>query len=1052
MGSSEKAKQIISDLNGVIFRNPTKATDDPYVGWETADEYLSGNVREKVKIAKLQAEKNPDYEVNVSSLQVVLPKDLSASEISVQLGATWLSPETIQNFMFELLSTPRYLQWDDIKVKYSNLTSLWNVEGKSQDRNNINAYNTYGTKRIGAYKIIEDTLNLKDVRVFDTTTDADGKKISVLNKKETDIAQAKQNVIKSKFADWIWSDPERRDKLTRLYNDKFNSVRPREYDGSHINFVGMHPEIELREHQINAVARIIYGGNTLLAHEVGAGKTFEMVAAAMELKRLGLCDKSLLVVPNHITEQFGAEFLQLYPAANILVATKKDFETKNRKKFCARISTGDYDAVIIGHTQFEKIPMSIERQRKILENQLNEIVEGIAELKHNRGERFSVKQLEKTKKSISIKLEKLNNQDRKDDNVTFENLGIDRLFVDEAHYYKNLFLYTKMNNVGGIAQTEAQKSADLFMKCRYMDEIKGGKGIIFATGTPISNSMVELYTMQRYLQYNTLVRHGLQHFDAWASMFGEKATAIELAPEGTGYRQKTRFCKFHNLPELMSMFKETADIQTADMLDLPVPKANYHNISVKASEMQKEIVAELSERADKVRNRMVDPSVDNMLKITNDGRKLALDQRLINSMLSDSEESKTSVCADNIYNVWKDTEKDKSAQLVFCDLSTPKDDGSFNVYDDVRNKLIAKGIPESEIAFIHNAKSDVQKKEVFAKTRQGTIRILFGSTPKMGAGTNCQDRLKALHDLDCPWRPSDLQQRSGRIVRQGNSNPEVDIFRYVTENTFDAYLYQLVENKQKFIAQVMTSKTPARSIDDVDETALSYAELKALAAGNPLIKEKMDLDIEVAKLQMLKQNHLSQKYEIEDKLTKTFPAEQKRLEEIIDGYTKDIATTAENTPQSKDDFSMKIGDVLYTKKADAGKAILAECNKMKSPDPIIIGSYMGFEMQLMFSEQEYKIGLKNIMRHMVTLGTDTHGNIQRIDNVLEGLPTKLDASKQLLGTLKTQIADAKSQVDIPFSKEQEFTEKSARLVELGALLSDDNGGKIKPPKNKEMER
>lgn len=838
--SGKSENEIFEDLKGVIFLNPLYEYGNSYEPkYLMADEYLSGNVREKLRITKNSAELYPeDYKVNVEALQKVQPKDLTASEISVRLGATWLPPDDVQEFIFHLLETPRYAQWN-IKVHFSPFTSEWNIEGKSYDKGNVRAYNTYGTSRINAYKIIEETLNLKDVRIFDYIEDDEGKKKAVLNKKETAIAQSKQEMIKQEFQDWIWSDPERRERLCKSYNEKFNSVRPREYDGSHIIFNGMNPEIELREHQKNAVAHILYGGNTLLAHAVGAGKTFEMVAAAQESKRLGLCNKSLFVVPNHLTEQWAAEYLQLYPAANILVATKKDFETKNRKKFCGRIATGDYDAVIIGHSQFEKIPMSIERQRAILEQQLEEITGGIAELKRNRGENFSIKQLEKSKKSIRQKLDKLNDQTKKDDVVTFEELGVDRLFVDESHYYKNLYLYTKMRNVGGIAQTEAQKSSDLFMKCRYLDEITGGRGTVFATGTPISNSMVELYTIQRYLQYSTLVKNGLQHFDAWASTFGETITAVELTPEGTGYRAKTRFAKFYNLPELMAMFKEIADIKTADMLNLPVPEAKYHNIAVKPSEMQKEMVASLAERAEQVRGGGVDSSVDNMLKITNDGRKLALDQRMLNDMLPDFEGSKINACVDNIYRIWKENADKKSAQLVFCDLSTPKNDGTFSVYNDIRKKLIERGIPESEVKFIHEADTDMKKKELFQKTRKGEVRVLLGSTQKMGAGTNVQDKLIALHDVDCPWRPSDLEQRSGRIVRQGNENPQVDIYRYVTEQTFDAYLYQLVEGKQKFASQIMTSKSPVRSAEDIDETALSYAEIKMLATGNPYIKEKM---------------------------------------------------------------------------------------------------------------------------------------------------------------------------------------------------------------------
>lgn len=1037
-GKSED--DIVNELEGIIFRNPEKYGENGEAYYETADEYLSGNVREKLRIAKQFAKLHPDiYTVNIKALESVQPADLSASEVSVRLGATWIPPEVIKQFMFELLDTPRYYQWN-IKVHFSQYTAQWNIEGKSVDRLNIKATNTYGTSRINAYKIIEDTLNLKDVRIFDTVEDGDGNKKQVLNKKETAIAQVKQELVKTEFAEWVWIDPERRESLTRLYNEKFNSIRPREYDGSHLNFAGMNPEITLRPHQVNAVARILYGGNTLLAHEVGAGKTFTMTAAAMESKRLGLCQKSLFVVPNHLTEQWASEFLQLYPSANILVATKKDFETKNRKKFCGRIATGDYDAVIIGHTQFEKIPISIERQRAILQQQLDEIIDGIADLKRNRGERFSIKQLEKTKKSVQLKIEKLNDQSRKDDVVTFEELGVDRLFVDESHYYKNLYLYTKMRNVGGIAQTEAQKSSDLFMKCRYLDEITGGRGIVFATGTPISNSMVELYTNQRYLQYNTLVKNELQHFDAWASTFGETVTAIELAPEGTGYRAKTRFAKFYNLPELMTMFKEVADIQTADMLKLPVPKANYHNISVKPSEMQKEIVAQLSERADRVRNKMVDSSIDNMLKITNDGRKLALDQRLMNEILPDEPNSKVSVCAENVYAMWEKTKQDSLTQLVFCDLSTPHGDGSFNVYDDIKNKLIAKGIPESEIAFIHDANNENKKKELFAKVRKGQVRILLGSTQKMGAGTNVQDRLIAIHDLDCPWRPADLQQRAGRIVRQGNQNPEVEIYRYVTENTFDAYLYQLVENKQRFIGQIMTSKSPVRSAEDIDETALSYAEIKALATGNPYIKEKMDLDIAVSKLKLLKANYLSQKYALEDSICKTFPQQIKVNEERIAGYKKDIAHLAENTKPIDNGFCpMKINGITYKEKAEAGKAILEACKAMTNPEPIPLGEYRGFSMSLSFDSfsREYRITLRNALTHTVSLGTDVHGNITRIDNVLESFEIKLKACEERLENIKNQLESAKIEVQKSFPHELELKEKSTRLDELNIMLNMD---------------
>ena len=891
-------QELFEDLKGVIFLNPMHISEeDGKPKYLPADEYLSGNVREKLRWAKRSAELYPeDYGENVRALEAVQPVDLTASEISVRLGATWLPPETIEEFMFELFSTPRYCQWN-IHVHYAQYTGEWNVEGKSYDRSNVKAHNTYGTGRVNGYKIMEETLNLRDVRIFDYIEDGNGRKTAVLNKKETAIAQGKQELIKQAFADWIWSDPERREQLTKLYNEKFNSIRPREYDGSHLNFVGINPEITLRPHQVNAIAHILYGGNTLLAHVVGAGKTFEMVAAAQESKRLGLCQKSLFVVPNHLTEQWASEYLQLYPSANILVATKKDFETKNRKKFCGRIATGDYDAVIIGHSQFEKIPMSLERQRAILQQQLDEVLDGISELKKNRGDNFSIKQLERTKKTVKQKLDKLNDQSRKDDVVTFEELGVDRIFIDEAHYYKNLAAFTKMRNVGNISQTEAMKSSDLYMKCRYLDELTGGRGVVFATGTPISNSMVEMYTMQKYLQYGALRRNDLLHFDAWASTFGETVTAIELSPEGTGYRAKTRFAKFYNLPELMAMFKETADIQTADMLKLPVPEAHYHSVVLKPSETQKEMVASLSERAERVRNKMVDSSVDNMLLITNDGRKLALDQRLMNDMLPDSETSKVGACAENVFDIWQRTTDRSSTQMVFCDLSTPHGDGKFNVYDDLRNKLIAKGVPAEEIAYIHTANSEAQKKELFGKVRSGQVRVLIGSTQKMGAGTNVQTKLAALHHLDCPWRPSDLQQREGRIIRQGNENKEVDIYTYVTENTFDSYLYQLVESKQKFIGQIMTSKSPVRSAEDIDETALSYAEIKALCAGNPHIKEKMDLDIDVSRLKLLKANHLSQRYSLEDQILKEFPQKIKSLEQRIEGYKADIDQRKRNTEQ-----------------------------------------------------------------------------------------------------------------------------------------------------------
>jgi len=1039
--SGKSEEELFSDLKGVIFLNPLYEYGNSYEPkYLMADEYLSGNVREKLATAKRSATLYPeDYTVNVQALEKVQPKDLTASEISVRLGATWIPPEIFQQFMFEFLDTPRYAQWN-IKVHYSQFTGEWNIEGKSYDRSNVKAYSTYGTSRINAYKIIEETLNLKDVRIFDYIEDDEGKKKAVLNKKETAIAQAKQELIKQGFQDWIWADPTRREKLTKMYNEKFNSIRPREYDGSHIVFNGMNPEIELREHQKNAVAHILYGGNTLLAHAVGAGKTFEMVAAAMESKRLGLCNKSLFVVPNHLTEQWAAEFLQLYPAANILVATKRDFETKNRKKFCGRIATGDYDAVIIGHSQFEKIPMSIERQRAILEQQLEELTDGIMDLKRNRGENFSIKQLEKSKKSVKQKLEKLNDQSRKDDVVTFEELGVDRLFIDESHYYKNLYLYTKMRNVGGIAQTEAQKSSDLFMKCRYLDELTGGRGTVFATGTPISNSMVELYTIQRYLQYNTLVKNNLQHFDSWASTFGETVTAVELTPEGTGYRAKTRFAKFYNLPELMAMFKEVADIKTADMLELPVPEAHFHNVAVKPSEMQKEMVASLAERAEKVRGGGVDSSVDNMLKITNDGRKLALDQRMLNDMLPDFEGSKINACVDNIYRIWEETADKKSAQLVFCDLSTPKNDGTFSVYNDIRMKLIERGVPESEVRFIHEADTDVKKKELFQKTRKGEVRVLLGSTQKMGAGTNVQDRLIALHDVDCPWRPSDLEQRSGRIIRQGNSNPDVDIYRYVTEQTFDAYLYQLVEGKQKFASQIMTSKSPVRSAEDIDETALSYAEIKMLATGNPYIKEKMDLDIQVQKLKLLKSNFLSERYALEDKIIKYYPQRITALENRIEGLKQDVETAKQHPKPTDDRFvGMEVKGVFYSEKADAGKAIIEACKQMNSPDPIPLGKYRGFETELLFNtaERNYEVRLKGATSRNVPLGDDAHGNIIRLDNGIERFAESLSLAENDLENTKNQLETAKKEVQKPFIGEEELKTKLARLDELNILLNMD---------------
>lgn len=1034
-------QEIYEELKGVIFLNPMygygNSTERKYL---MADEYLSGNVREKLAWAKKSAEVYPDdYNINVEALEKVQPKDLTASEIFVQLGTTWLPEEIAQQFMYEFLDTPRYAQWN-IKIHYSKLTGEWNVEGKSYDRGNLKAYNTYGTKRVNAYKIIEDTLNMKDVRVFDYIEDDEGKKKAVLNKKETAIAQSKQELIKQGFQDWVWRDPARREKLVRLYNDKFNSIRPREYDGSHITFSGMNPEIELREHQKNAVAHILYGGNTLLAHAVGAGKTFEMTAAAMESKRLGLCNKSLFVVPNHLTEQWAAEFLQLYPAANILVATKKDFEMKNRKRFCGRIATGDYDAVIIGHSQFEKIPISIERQRAVLQQQLDDIIEGIADIKRNRGDRFSVKQLEKTKKSLQTKLEKLNDQSRKDDVVTFEELGIDRLFIDESHYYKNLYLYTKMRNVGGIAQTEAQKSSDLFMKCRYLDEITGGRGVVFATGTPISNSMVELYTIQRYLQYRTLQEHDLQHFDAWASMFGETVTAVELTPEGAGYRAKTRFAKFNNLPELMAMFKQVADIKTADMLDLPVPEVEYHNIAVKPSQVQKEMVASLGERAEKIRGGNVDSSVDNMLKVTNDGRKLALDQRMMNPMLPDEEGSKVNACVNEVYHIWEENSDKKLTQLLFCDLSTPKGAGEFSVYTDIRQKLIERGIPESEIKFIHEADTETKKQELFKKVRRGEVRILMGSTQKMGAGTNVQNKIIASHDLDCPWRPADLEQRAGRTVRQGNENPKVGLYRYVTEGTFDAYCWQLVEGKQKFASQIMTSKSPVRSCEDVDATALSYAEIKMLAADNPHIKEKMDLDIQVQKLRLLKSNYLSEKYELEDKIIKYYPTTIARTKETIAGLEKDISLAKEHPKPLDDTFvGIEVKGVSYSEKAEGGQKIIDACKEMTSPDPVPLGKYRGFALELSFDtfEKAYQVKIKGSLSRSVSLGTDAIGNITRIDNAIEKIPERLEAKSRELSTLEQQFATAKAEVEKPFDKEEELTEKTNRLNVLNGLLNVD---------------
>ena len=1045
---------LVSELHGVMFRLPASLHTEENPVYVTADEYLSGNVRQKLREAQLAARTHAQFQVNVDALTAVQPTDLTPSEISVRLGATWLPPQDVTAFLFELFDTPNYAHWN-IKVHYSELTGAWNIEGKNYDRTSIKANSTYGTSRINGYKIVEETLNLKDVRIFDYVEDEFGKRTAVLNKKETAIAQAKQQLIKQAFEDWIWKDPERRERLSKLYNETFNAIRPREYDGSHLNFVGMNPEITLRQHQVNAIAHILYGGNTLLAHVVGGGKTFEIVAAAQESKRLGLCSKSLIAVPNHLTEQWASEYLQLYPSANILVATKKDFEPKNRKKFCGRIATGDYDAIIIGHSQLEKIPMSLERQRAILEEQLQEIVDGIGELKRSRGDNFSIKQMERTRKILKTKLDKLNDQSRKDDVVTFEELGVDRLFVDEAHQFKNLAAYTKMRNVGGISQTEAQKSSDLYMKCRYLDELTGGRGVIFATGTPISNSMVELYTMQKYLQHDRLQKHNLLHFDAWASTFGETVTAIELAPEGSGYRAKTRFAKFYNLPELMSLFREVADIQTSDMLKLPVPKANYHHVVLKPSEQQQEMVSGLSERAERVRNKMVDSSVDNMLLITNDGRKLALDQRLLNPLLPDSETGKVRACADNIYSIWLQTADQKATQLAFCDLSTPKSDGSFNVYDDLRDKLIAKGIPAEEIAYIHNANTEQQKKELFSKVCSGTVRVLLGSTAKMGAGTNVQRKLIALHHLDCPWRPADLQQREGRIIRQGNEHKEVEIYTYVTENTFDSYLFQLVESKQKFIGQIMTSKSPVRSAEDIDETALSYAEIKALCTGNPHIKEKMDLDIDVGRLKLLKANHLSQKYSLEDQILKDFPHKIATLEQRIAGYRQDMEHLAEKTNPNPDGFSpMVIHKQEFVDKKAAGNAILEECMAMTNPDPVTIGSYRGFELVLSFDRfnREYQLTLCHALRHTVKLGTDLYGNIQRIDHVLDGFETRLNECTATLEHTKVQLEHAKVEVQKPFAQEEELTLKSARLDKLNALLNlDHKENELPDPSTDELE-
>lgn len=1032
-------EEIINSLEGVIFKVPDYENTN---NWVTADEYLSGNVREKLKVAEQFAKEDSSFNINVEKLKEVIPKDLTASEIGIKLGSTWIPPEIIRKFIFELLDTPSYNRWD-IHVKYSNITAEWYIDGKSNDRNNVKAYTTYGTSRINAYKIIEQTLNLKDVKIFDTFIDDEGRKQRVLNRKETAIACSKQDAIKEAFLNWVWEDPERRNHLVRLYNDKFNCIRPREYDGSHIGFVGMNPEIKLRTHQLNAVAHVLYGNNTLLAHEVGAGKTFEMVAAAMESKRLGLCNKSLFVVPNHIIEQFASEFLQLYPSANILVATKKDFETKNRKKFCSRIATGEFDAVIIGHSQFERIPMSIERQIALLEEQISDITKGIASEKSNRGENYTIKQMEKTRKSLETRLEKLHKEERKDDVVTFEELGVDKLFVDEAHNYKNLFLYTKMRNVGGIAQTEAQKSSDLFMKCRYLDEITGGKGSVFATGTPVSNSMAELYTMQRYLQYSGLKENSLEHFDNWASTFGETVTAIELAPEGTGYRAKTRFAKFHNLPELMSMFKEVADIQTAETLNLPTPEFENINVVVKPSEIQQEMVKALGERAEKIRSGTVDATEDNMLKITNEGRKLALDQRLMNPLLPDSESSKVNSCVENVYRIWNENSDKKSTQLVFCDLSTPKDLKGYekeeftDVYNELKKKLIQKGIPPDEIAFIHEADNEVKKKELFSKVRKGQVRVLMGSTQKMGAGTNVQDKLIATHHLDCAWKPSDLTQRNGRMIRQGNENKKVYVYSYVTEKTFDSYMYQLVEQKQKFISQIMTSKTPARTMEDIDDKALTYGEIKALATGNPKILEKTSLDTDVAKLKLLKQDFMNQKYSLQDKIIKYFPEEIARLNNKIGAMEEDTIKLQEYTKPNADGFSpMKINGMIYTEKQEAGKRLLQSINDLKSMETREIGEYRGFTMEISFDSitRNVRLKLKNKFSYSIDLGVDSLGNITRINNCLENIAKDIPHERDLLDNTYFQLENAKQESQKEFPKEQELQEKLRKLEEINAEL------------------
>ena len=1039
LGTPGEYGRITTELSGVIFKDPAADPTDPEAGWQMADEYLSGDVRAKLRMAQFAAETNPEFAVNVTALEKAQPRELEASEIDVRLGATWLAPEIIQKFMTETFQIPYYLR-HAVKVRYSPYTAEWRVEGKTATgRGDIISSETYGTSRANAYKILEETLNLKDVRIYDTIEDADGKPKRVLNKRETMLAQQKQQVIKDAFANWIWQDPQRRIALVRQYNELFNSTRPREYDGSHIKFVGMNPEITLREHQRNAIAHVLYGGNTLLAHEVGAGKTYEMAASAMEAKRLGLCQKSLFVVPNHLTEQWASEFLNLYPNAKLLVARRKDFETANRKKFCARIATGDYDAVIIGHSQFERIPLSFERQERIIQEQIYETLAAINELKVHAGENFSIKQMEKTRKTLETKLEKLRSDERKDDVITFEQLGVDRLFVDESHFYKNLFLTTKMRNVAGLSTSEAQKSSDMFGKCRYLDEITGGRGVVFATGTPVSNSMTELYTVMRYLQYSTLQQKKLTHFDCWASTFGETTTAIELAPEGTGYRARTRFAKFFNLPELMSMFKEVADIKTSDQLHLPVPEAKFETVVAKPSEIQKEMVQELSKRAAKIHSGTVDASVDNMLCVTNDGRKIGLDVRLMNPMLPDDPNSKLNVCVQNVLKIWEEGKDQKLTQLLFCDLSTPKNDGNFNVYDDIRKKLIAAGVPENEIEFIHNADTEAKKAALFSKVRSGDVRVLLGSTAKMGAGTNVQFRLVAVHHLDVGWKPSDMTQRNGRIIRQGNMNKEVKVFNYVTEGTFDSYLFQTLENKQRFISQIMTSKSPVRSCEDVDEQALSYAEIKALCAGNPLIKEKMDLDVQVAKLKVLKADHQSQKFRLQDKLLTKFPADIQETNAHIAGLKADAQLAAAH-PQGKEDFcGMTIKGVAYDEKKTAGERLVLACSELPNAEEKVIGSYRGFELSLRFDafRTEYQALLKGQRKYTVPLGTDPLGNIIRLDNSLNNFPERITAAENELTTLHQQQAAAQIEVEKPFPQEEELAEKSARLAELNAQLDVD---------------